>query len=846
MRIIMRKLIFICLFFFSLDGFGQAISYLGAPTTTNYMRGYLLVDSLAVMPVLDTVFPTNYPSYLRKKGALVVKGTLPYFYNGTAWSVFQTGPAVDTTSLSTRINARVKYTDTSAMLSPYLRKIDTSTLSSRINLKLNISDTAAMLSPYMRTVNATSGTVTNVATGLGLSGGPITTTGTILVDTSSTSILSRQRAVNTYLQITDTTNHWVTSVIGSTPIASSGGQNPIISIADAKANASTKGASTYTANDFDATAGLISIDYTNGQAASATAKGFLTAADWNTFNNKGNGTVTNVSSADANITVANNTTTPVITLVQTPALQSATTTVNVSSATAPTSGQVLTATSSTAATWQTSSGSGTVTNVTATDNTGQTWTITNPTTTPNLSLALTSSAVGLGNVDNTSDASKPVSTATQTALNLKSNIASPTFTGTVTVPTPFTLGAVSVTTTGTQLNYLNAATGTTGTTSTKLVFSTSPALVTPDLGTPTVLVGTNITGTAEGLTAGTVTTNANLTGPITSVGNATSIASQTGTGTKFVVDNTPTLITPILGVATATSLNTGTTLNGTIFAKSATAITLASTTHPLTVGNESTGINGALGIYSTSFGIQGRNNGANVGIFLNPLGGAVAIGDASLTGQRVLLVNNTGAGTGDYAAIEIRNAAAATDALRLFCMGTAWTTSGMNKQDYGVLSTGTNISGLSIGTQASAPIEFYTNNTLRATMAAATGDISTTGGLISTGTAGIGYATGAGGTVAQGTSRTTTVVLNKLCGTITMFSAAQAADAFVTFTLTNSTIAATDILICNHNSATNGGAWTFSTVCGAGTATISIRNNSAASITSATPINFIVLKASTN
>jgi hypothetical protein len=42
--------------------------------------------------------------------------------------------------------------------------------------------------------------------------------------------------------------------------------------------------------------------------------------------------------------------------------------------------------------------------------------------------------VGLGNVDNTSDANKPVSTATQTALDLKANLASPTFTGTVTAP----------------------------------------------------------------------------------------------------------------------------------------------------------------------------------------------------------------------------------------------------------------------------------------------------------------------------------------------------------------------------------------------------------------------------
>jgi len=49
-------------------------------------------------------------------------------------------------------------------------------------------------------------------------------------------------------------------------------------------------------------------------------------------------------------------------------------------------------------------------------------------------------------------------------------------------------------------------------------------MIAPALGTPTALVGTNITGTAAGLTAGNVTTNANLTGDVTSVGNATSIA----------------------------------------------------------------------------------------------------------------------------------------------------------------------------------------------------------------------------------------------------------------------------------------------------------------------------------
>ena len=73
----------------------------------------------------------------------------------------------------------------------------------------------------------------------------------------------------------------------------------------------------------------------------------------------------------------------------------------------------------------------------------------------------------------------------------------------------------------------------------------------------------------------------NLTGPITSVGNVTSIASQTGTGTKFVVDTSPTLVTPVLGVATATSIN------GTTIPSSKTLVATDSTTYvvPSQTGN---------------------------------------------------------------------------------------------------------------------------------------------------------------------------------------------------------------------------------------------------------------------
>jgi len=170
--------------------------------------------------------------------------------------------------------------------------------------------------------------------------------------------------------------------------------------------------------------------------------------------------------------------------------------------------------------------------------------IASPTFTGTVS-GITKSMVGLSNVDNTSDANKPVSSAGQTALNLKSNIANPTFTGVVTIPTPFTLGVISVTATGTQLNYLGSATGTTGTTSSNLVFSTSPTLVTPNLGTPSSVVLTNGTGLpistgVSGLGTGISTflatpSSANL---------ASAVTNETGTGS--LVFGTNPIITPVL------------------------------------------------------------------------------------------------------------------------------------------------------------------------------------------------------------------------------------------------------------------------------------------------------------
>ena len=79
-------------------------------------------------------------------------------------------------------------------------------------------------------------------------------------------------------------------------------------------------------------------------------------------------------------------------------------------------------------------------------------------------------------------------------------------------------------------------------TGTTFVMNTSPTLVTPALGTPSALVGTNITGTATAFTASNVTTNANLTGGVTSVGNAATVVTNANlTGDVTSVGNATTL-----------------------------------------------------------------------------------------------------------------------------------------------------------------------------------------------------------------------------------------------------------------------------------------------------------------
>lgn len=136
---------------------------------------------------------------------------------------------------------------------------------------------------------------------------------------------------------------------------------------------------------------------------------------------------------------------------------------------------------------------------------------------------LTKTQVGLANADNTSDANKPVSSAAQTALNLKANLASPTFTGTVSGITSTMVGLGNVTN------------------ESKATLFTSPAFT----GTPTGITAAHVglgnvaneskatmfasptfTGSVSGITSGMVGL-----GNVTNESKATMFANPTFTGT---------------------------------------------------------------------------------------------------------------------------------------------------------------------------------------------------------------------------------------------------------------------------------------------------------------------------
>jgi hypothetical protein len=108
----------------------------------------------------------------------------------------------------------------------------------------------------------------------------------------------------------------------------------------------------------------------------------------------------------------------------------------------------------------------------------------------------------------------------------------------------------------------------------------------------------------------------------------------------------------------------------------------------------------------------------------------------------------------------------------------------------------------------------------------------------------IGYPVGLGGAVTQETNKATTVVLSKVCGQITMDDDALAAAAEVSFTVTNTTVAAGDVVLVNHSSGGTGGAYLVqANTIAAGSFKITVANLSAGSLSEAIVLTFIVFKA---
>ena len=108
----------------------------------------------------------------------------------------------------------------------------------------------------------------------------------------------------------------------------------------------------------------------------------------------------------------------------------------------------------------------------------------------------------------------------------------------------------------------------------------------------------------------------------------------------------------------------------------------------------------------------------------------------------------------------------------------------------------------------------------------------------------IGYNTGAGGTITQGAgAKTNSVTLNRPTGIIVTDNAALAANTAVTFNLSNSVIEATDIVVVSHISGGTLGSYNFAVAPAASNANIVIRNITAASLSEALTLRFIVIKS---
>ena len=255
----------------------------------------------------------------------------------------------------------------------------------------------------------------------------------------------------------------------------------------------------------------------------------------------------------------------------------------------------------------------------------------------NLRLNITESSTGIGSVrnlilgsgcqiekfyliNNTGTGAKTIKNTSGTGISVPAGKATLVYNNGTNV-----VDAVSYFTSLTLGSALPAASGGTGITSLGTGVATALGINTDSsgafvvnggaLGTPSSGTATNLTGTASGLTAGNVTTNANLTGMVTSVGNATTVVTNANlTGGVTSVGNAATVVTnanltgDVTSVGNATSIAAGVIVNADINASAGIVDTkLATISTALKVSNSATTATNA----NTASAIVARDGSGN-------------------------------------------------------------------------------------------------------------------------------------------------------------------------------------------------------------------------------------------
>lgn len=335
--------------------------------------------------------------------------------------------------------------------------------------------------------------------------------------------------------------------------------------------------------------------------------------------------------------------------------------------------------------------------------------------------------------------------------------------------------------------------------------------------------GTNENLTIDAKGSGTVTLNGTATGAIvlaraTGISAATTVTSASSSALT-VGPNGAT--NPCFQVDGSTgSAATGLKVTGAAAASGAAlAVVSSGTNENLTIDAKGSG---TVSINATGTGAitLARNTGVTgTGTITSTSASALTVGANGATNPVLKVDANTASvATG----LSITGAAAAAGAA------------------LAVISSGTN-ENLTIDAKGSGTI------TLNAT---GTGNVVSTRALVGSSsiksahaTAGIGYATGAGGTVTQATSRTTGVTVNTATGAITLVSAAGSTTPF-SFTVTNSAVAATDIIVVNQKSGTDLYDMDVTAV-GAGSFQLTL-NTKSGTTTEQPVFNFAVIKGVTS